>query len=121
MNLATMGWVVLGAGIGAPMRFVIDRVVTQKSATNRVPLGLLLVNIFGSALLGIILGLDNATLTVVVGSGFCGALTTFSGFAWEANALWRQRRADFLIFVTMMFALCIFAFWLTWTITSALV
>jgi len=121
MNLATMGWVVLGAGIGAPMRFIIDRMVSEKSATSRIPLGLLVVNIVGSALLGIVLGLNNPTLIVVAGSGFCGALTTFSGFAWEANAMWRQRRADFWIFATAMVALCILAFWLTWTITSALV
>ena len=121
MNLATVGWVALGAGIGAPLRFVIDRVVTDKSATSRVPLGLLVVNIFGSALLGIILGLNNPTLIVVIGSGFCGALTTFSGFAWESNALWRQRRADFWIFITAMVVLCVLAFWLTWTVTSALV
>jgi len=121
MNLATVGWVALGAGIGAPLRFIIDRVVTEKSAASRVPLGLLVVNIFGSALLGIILGLDNATLSVVVGSGFCGSLTTFSGFAWESNALWRQRRADFWIFITAMGVFCVLAFWLTWSITSALV
>ena len=121
MNLAAVGWIALGAGIGAPLRFIIDRVVTEKSATSRVPLGLLVVNIFGSALLGIVLGLNNPTLVVVIGSGFCGALTTFSGFAWESNELWRQQRADFLIFITTMVMLCVLAFWLTWTVTSALV
>jgi CrcB protein len=84
-------------------------------------LGLLVINILGSALLGIVLGLDNPTLAIVVGGGFCGAFTTFSGFAWESNALRRQSRADFWIFITAMVGLCVLAFWLTWSITSALV
>jgi CrcB protein len=121
MNLSTMGWVALGAGIGAPTRYVVDRLVTERSGSIRVPLGLLVVNIFGSAVLGFILGLDNQTLAIVVGSGFCGALTTFSGFVWESTALWRQQRAAFWVFIVFMTVLCIASFWIAWSVTSALV
>ncbi len=121
MNLATVGWVALGAGVGAPLRFVVDRLVTQKSAKSTIPIGLLAVNILGSALLGIVLGLQNPTFAIVAGSGFCGALTTFSGFAWESNQLWRQRRSAFWGFVALMAGLCVLSFWLTWSVTSSLV
>lgn len=120
MNLSTMGWVVVGAGIGAPTRYVIDRFVTERTAVSRIPLGLLVVNVVGSVLLGIVLGLHNPTLAIVAGSGFCGALTTFSGFAWESNALWRERRSAFWGFVVLMTVLCVASFWLAWSITSAL-
>lgn len=120
MNLSTVGWVALGAGVGAPTRYVIDRLVTERSGSSRIPLGLLIVNVLGSALLGIVLGLGNPTLAIVAGSGFCGALTTFSGFAWESNALWRERRTAFWGFVVLMTALSVAGFWIAWSITSAL-
>ena len=120
MNLSTVGWVALGAGIGAPTRYVVDRLVTERTGASRIPLGLLVVNIFGSALLGFILGLDNPTLAIVVGSGFCGAMTTFSGFAWESTALWREQRAAFWVFIALMTGLCVASLWITWSISSAL-
>ena len=45
MNLSTMGWVAMGAGVGAPTRYVIDRIVTDRTAVSRIPLGLLVVNV----------------------------------------------------------------------------
>lgn len=120
MNLSTVGLVVLGAGVGAPARYLVDRLVTERTTVSRIPLGLLVVNVVGSVLLGIVLGLHNPTLAIVIGSGFCGALTTFSGFAWESNALWRERRSAFWGFVLLMTALCIAGFWCAWSITSAL-
>lgn len=120
MNLSTVGWVTLGAGIGAPTRYVIDRLVTERSGSHRIPLGLLTVNILGSALLGVVLGLHNSTLAMAIGSGFCGALTTFSGFAWESYAFWRERRSTFWAFITLMTGLCVASFWITWSVTSAL-
>jgi CrcB protein len=53
-----------------------------QQAWNRpgVPWGTLAVNTAGAFVLGL-LGGDH----VVLGAGFCGALTTFSGFAGEAR------------------------------------
>ena len=120
MNPSTLGWVALGAGLGAPTRYAIDRLVSERTSRSRIPLGLLVVNVVGSVLLGIVLGLHNPTLAIVAGSGFCGALTTFSGFAWESNALWRERRSAFWGFVFLMTALCIAGFWCSWSVTSVL-
>ncbi|MDP2287080.1 MAG: CrcB family protein [Actinomycetota bacterium] len=120
MSLAMLGWVALGAAFGAPARFLTDRAVTRASVESPIPIGLLVVNVVGSALLGVVVGLGNSTLLVLLGSGFCGAFTTFSGFAWESTDLWSERRGRFWVFVGLMVALCIGAFWTTWTVTSYL-
>nr|WP_269813510.1 CrcB family protein [Ornithinimicrobium sediminis] len=74
--------VVLLGGLGAATRFVVDGVVTQRSGTG-LPVGTMLVNVSGSALLGLLTGarlfhgLDE-TAYVVLAVGFCGGYTTFS-------------------------------------------
>ncbi|MDO8732367.1 MAG: CrcB family protein [Actinomycetota bacterium] len=120
MTLAMIGWLALGAGVGAPARFLTDRAVTSVSLESPIPLGLLVVNVLGSALLGVIVGLDNATLLVLAGSGFCGAFTTFSGFSWESSGLWAEHRGLFWVFASSMVILCVGSFWLTWTLTIRL-
>lgn len=120
MSLAMLGWVALGAAIGAPARFLTDRAVTRISIDSPIPMGLLVVNVLGSALLGVVVGLGDSTLLVLAGTGFCGAFTTFSGFAWESNALWAERRGRFWVFVALMVISCVVSFWITWTVTTHL-
>ncbi len=120
MSLAMLGWVALGAAFGAPARFLTDRAATRLWVASPIPVGLLVVNVVGSALLGVVVGVGNSTLLVLLGSGFCGAFTTFSGFAWESTGLWSERRGRFWVFVGLMLALCIVAFWITWTVTTLL-
>jgi fluoride exporter len=83
--------VVLLGGLGAATRFVVDGVVTQRSGTG-LPVGTMLVNVSGSALLGLLTGallfhgLDE-TAYVVLAVGFCGGYTTFSTAMVEAVRL----------------------------------
>lgn len=80
-------WVALGAAIGAPARYLIDRGVQQFHETL-VPLGTLTVNVLGSLVLGLLAGAETGQrLTLLIGVGFCGALTTFSTFAFETVRL----------------------------------
>jgi len=72
--------VALGAAVGAPARLLAGRFLD--SAT---PWGTLLVNLLGSALLGWLVGhgVDGQPLALF-GTGFCGALTTYSAVAVQS-------------------------------------
>jgi len=79
--------VVLGAAVGAPLRLLAVR------AFPRPELGTLAVNVAGSAVLGVLLGLADvpAAAVALVGTGFCGALTTFSTFGADVVRLVEER------------------------------
>ncbi|MGY5884997.1 fluoride efflux transporter FluC [Modestobacter lacusdianchii] len=85
-------WVVLGALVGAPLRLLADRVATARRGRGSV-LGTLTVNVAGSALLGVLLGLRGVSPAVLalVGTGFCGTLTTFSTFGADVVRLVEER------------------------------
>jgi CrcB protein len=88
--------VALGAAVGAPARYLTDRAVQRRLGTG-FPWGTLTVNVAGSLLLGFLAGLPaSPAWTALLGTGFCGALTTYSTFSWETLSLARagaRRRA----------------------------
>lgn len=83
--------VAAGGLIGAPTRFLVDRFVADR-VEREFPLGTFLINISGSFLLGLLTGLDLAghmpiLVKAFVGTGFCGAYTTFSTWSFETVRL----------------------------------
>ncbi|MCZ2823081.1 MULTISPECIES: fluoride efflux transporter FluC [unclassified Modestobacter] len=88
----TVLWVALGALAGAPLRLLADRVATARRGRGSV-LGTLAVNVLGSAVLGVLLGRSDVSPAVLalVGTGFCGTLTTFSTFGWDVVRLVEER------------------------------
>ncbi len=83
--------VFLGGAVGAPARYLIDRFV-QRHHDSVFPWGTLTVNLAGSFVLGLLLGAGPTLglpheVTVLAGTGFCGALTTFSTFGFETVRL----------------------------------
>ncbi|GAA4943139.1 fluoride efflux transporter FluC [Actinoplanes utahensis] len=83
--------VALGAAVGAPLRYLTDQVMRARFGTA-FPWGTLAVNVAGSFLLGLLLGLPlSPGLVALLGTGFCGALTTYSTFSWEILAMARRR------------------------------
>ena len=83
--------VVAGALVGAPLRLLVLRLAAR--AGRDPALGTLAVNVAGSAVLGAVLGLGDASGVVValVGTGFCGTLTTFSTFGADVVRLLEER------------------------------
>jgi CrcB protein len=85
----TVLMIVLGAGLGAPARYLTDRTVQSRYDTV-FPFGTLTVNIVASLVLGIVAGLGTRAtpaLTAFVGTGFCGAMSTYSSFSFETLRL----------------------------------
>jgi fluoride exporter len=87
--------IALAGAVGAPTRYLVDRFV-QRRTEGDFPLGTFVVNVSGSVILGFIVGLGlyhafPDTPSTVLGSGFCGAYTTFSTFTYETLALAEAR------------------------------
>jgi CrcB protein len=78
--------VALGGAVGAVLRFVVAARLDRD-----VPWGTLAVNVVGSLVLGLLVGLSvGAHPYALLGVGFCGGLTTYSGFAVQSARLrWR--------------------------------
>jgi fluoride exporter len=112
--------VAAGAALGAPLRWWVDRLVQQRW-TPAFPWGTFIVNVVGSLLLGLLArGVDaDAPILVFLGIGFCGALTTFSSFAWETLRLLEDGARLFsLVNVVASTVVCIGCAWLGWQLGS---
>lgn len=83
--------IALGAALGAPLRYLTDRAV-QARHDSPFPWGTLTVNVLGSLVLGVVTAAAPASpaVTALVGTGFCGALTTWSTLSWETLRLSRE-------------------------------
>lgn len=87
--------IVLGAAVGAPLRYLVDHAVQQRH-DSLFPWGTFAVNVVGSLILGILAGGTTAhaissDLAALLGTGFCGTLTTYSTFGYETIRLLQQR------------------------------
>ena len=91
----TMLLVVLAGGVGAATRFVADSAIARRVTRAPFPLGIVIIIIVGSFVLGVSTGLASASVLSpevarVVGVGFCGGFTTFSTASLEAVKLWAE-------------------------------
>ncbi len=76
---------------GACARYLVDAFVLERTS-SAFPTGTFVVNVTGSLLLGFLTGLVlyhafPATPKTLLGTGFCGAYTTFSTFSLDTLAL----------------------------------
>jgi CrcB protein len=91
MSLLTLLFVAIGGSLGAPARFAVDRFVNDRVEAD-FPLGTFIINISGSFVLGLLTGLAitghmPVLVRALLGTGFCGAYTTFSTWSFETIRL----------------------------------
>lgn len=90
--------VALGAAVGAPLRYVV-----AQRLDGRFPRGTLAVNVLGSFVLGLLAALSlSGSATALLGTGFCGGLTTYSAFAVQAHALGPRRGTAYVLVTTAL-------------------
>jgi CrcB protein len=98
-----MNWLLVigGAAVGAPLRYLTDRAV-QARHDSLFPWGTFLVNVSGCLVLGLVTGAALASVVsspvrLVLGTGFCGALSTYSTFSYETLRLMEQGAARYAL------------------------
>lgn len=85
--------VVLGAAVGAPLRFAVGEWLDRD-----FPRGTLLVNVVASTLLGLFTALSLSAWTIaLLGTGFCGGLSTYSSLMVQTRDLGPVRGAAYLL------------------------
>lgn len=86
-------WVAIAGAAGAVARFVIDGHVLARTG-GRLPWGTAVINLSGAFALGLIAGATPShEFSVIVGTGFLGAYTTFSTWMLETLLLGESGRA----------------------------
>jgi fluoride exporter len=117
--------VLLGGMLGAPARYVVDRAVQAKH-DSVFPWGTFAVNVAGSLVLGFLLGAQrhlglSASVVLLLGTGFCGGLTTFSTFGYETLRLLEDGAVgEAGVNVIGSLALGVLAAWLGFRLAGAL-
>jgi CrcB protein len=104
----TWALVIVGAMLGAPVRYLIDRGV-QDTHDGVFPWGTFTANVLGCLLLGVLVGsaLHGSvppSTQALAGVGFCGAVTTYSTFGYESMRL-AQTGARFLAVLNVTMSL----------------
>lgn len=84
-----------GSALGGGARYVLSSLIQQFNR-SQFPTGTFIVNMLGCFLIGLLYAVhvrnpeSNPGLKLLLASGFCGGFTTFSAFAAENLALFRE-------------------------------
>lgn len=96
--------IAIGAALGAPARYLADRAIQTRHETV-FPWGTLTVNVVASLVLGVLVaaaGHVPAETVALLGTGLCGALSTFSTFSYETMRLIEERSGFYAIVNVML-------------------
>jgi CrcB protein len=127
-SLASYLWVALGSALGGVARYACSSVISRWSGET-FPWGTLVVNVFGSFIIGLFATLTgpdgrllvppDARLFVMV--GVCGGYTTFSAFSLQTWALIREGDIGHAgLNVAASVGLCMLSVWLGAVIAGVL-
>jgi fluoride exporter len=82
---------IFGGALGTLARYYLARWISDFEWAQAFPFGILIVNVSGCFILGVVGGLilepslavENEKWYLLCGTGFCGGYTTFSTFCWD--------------------------------------
>ncbi|KRE42523.1 fluoride efflux transporter FluC [Knoellia sp. Soil729] len=116
--MTTLLLVAVGAAVGAPVRYAVTQLLRERGATTH--LGTLVVNVLGSFVLGLLVAAAvGGNALALVGTGFCGALTTMSTLALELwDGIFELRIRHAVAQLVLHLVLGLGAAWLGWAIAS---
>jgi CrcB protein len=113
--------VLVAGSIGAVIRFALSRALPVRP--GHLPVGILIVNVVGSGIAGAVIGLAeravlDADVRLILVTGFCGGLTTFSTWSVETIELldggrWRAAVLNVLLTLALGAAAAAGAYLLT--------
>lgn len=106
-GLPVMLLVALGAAAGAPLRYALAHLLD-----GEWPIGTLVANAVGSALVGLFAALSlDGSAWALLATGFCGAFTSFSSFAVQTVERPATRAAAYtVVTVVLAVGLCVLGF-----------
>ena len=121
MTVAIWAGVMVIGGVGAVLRFLVDRAVSNQ-VSRPFPFGTLVVNISGALLLGFFAGLAlNPHVALLAGTAFVGSYTTFSTWMLETQRLGEERQVvSAFANIAVSVVLGVAAAWLGQSIGAAL-
>ena len=96
--------VAIGAGVGAPARYILDFYI-KKVHSSKIPYETLVINVLGSFILGLVIN-NHGKLVLILGTGFAGAFTTWSTLAVEQHSLLKsgaKMKAALYLLLTLVF------------------
>ena len=128
VNGMMLAAVAAGGACGAVLRYLVSQMVGAGLFGFAGPMATLMVNVAGSAMMGIVAGLLAAGIALpdawrgFIAVGFLGALTTFSSFALDTGSLAdRQGLASSALYVGLSVTLSLVAFLAVQALVTSLV
>lgn len=125
--MRTLIWMLVGGALGTGARYAltlgIGRILGARGGD--FPLATMLINGAGCLVLGLVATLVaervlSADVKTVVGTGFCGAFTTFSTYVLEFEAGWKRAPITAVFYGVGSLVLGLAALWMGQWIASSL-